>query len=247
MATTENPVTNSLTTSSPPEALLKLCLLWSVLHRSPPPRACKSIMPEKYEPIDLSHVLRNDGQLHINLEAINKFKNREPELRDNSYRFHYRHSSRSLSVIGVLGGIVLILFIVALSTCIKHRRNLYLTDRYPQREHLARDMLVDHIRQLRTSHRTQLSRDRPPSYDDVVKDEVDEEVDETQPPSYLEATTPESTNPNLAQNGRQPSPPPFGRSESTSDDHGIEMTASSSSSSDEQINEQDTIRVDIRP
>ncbi len=119
----------------------------------------------------------------------------------------------------MLGGIVLILFFVALSTCIKHRRNLYVTvsffnnpdsrieqksssnilfqDRYPIRDNFAREILADHIRQLRSAAQRShsLARDRPPSYEDVVKDPPDGEdgeielAEEAQPPSYLEATT----------------------------------------------------------
>merc|ERR1712008_542733 len=109
-----------------------------------------------------------------------------------------KHSSRSLSVIGDLGVIVLILFFVALSTCIKHRRNVNaFGDRYHHRENLSREMLVDHIRQLRSNYRGGESQrsnpDRPPSYDDVVKDPtaaLADEVDSTSedPPSYIEAT-----------------------------------------------------------
>merc|ERR1712008_118779 len=117
---------------------------------------------------------------------------------ENAFQFHFKHSSRSLSVIGVLGGIVLILFFVALSTCIKHRRNVNaFGDRYHHRENLAREMLVDHIRQLRSNYRggesQRTNQDRPPAYDDVVKDhtaDLADEVDSTSedPPSYIEAT-----------------------------------------------------------
>ena len=50
-------------------------------------------------------------------------------------------------------------------------------DRYHHRENLAREMLVDHIRQLRSNYRggdgnRSNPSDRPPSYEDVVKDPV---------------------------------------------------------------------------
>merc|ERR1711971_1472826 len=70
-------------------------------------------------------------------------------------------------------------------------------DRYHHRENLAREMLVDHIRQLRSNYRggesQRSNQDRPPSYDDVVKDPaaaLADEVDSTSedPPSYIEAT-----------------------------------------------------------
>ena len=70
-------------------------------------------------------------------------------------------------------------------------------DRYHHRENLAREMLVDHIRQLRSNYRggdgnRSNPSDRPPSYEDVVKDpealadEVDNAIED--PPSYIEAT-----------------------------------------------------------
>merc|ERR1712186_70158 len=113
--------------------------------------------------------------------------------KDNAFQYHFKNSSRSLSVIGVLGGIVLILFFVALSTCIKHRRNLNaFGDRYHHRENLAREMLVDHLRQIRSNYTrggSTRQNDRPTSYDDVVKtsDEATPEAEE--PPSYIEATS----------------------------------------------------------
>merc|ERR1719510_1921052 len=137
-------------------------------------------------------------------EFITKFQNEEDvitppkkptnlfdrtnHLQDNrAFQYHFKNSSRSLSVIGVLGGIVLILFFVALSTCIKHRRNLYTTDRYTHRENYAREILVDHLRQLR-SHRTLSSHnDRPPTYDEVINKSNNTSCeDEECPPSYLE-------------------------------------------------------------
>ena len=67
-------------------------------------------------------------------------------------------------------------------------------------------MLVDHIRQLRSNYRGDGNRsnqsDRPPSYEDVVKDpaagnSVDELDDPSltmeEPPSYIEATNAAST------------------------------------------------------
>ena len=51
-------------------------------------------------------------------------------------------------------------------------------------------MLVDHIRQLRSNYRSSTGRqtDRPPSYEDVVKDTTDGNSTEAEPPSYIEAT-----------------------------------------------------------
>merc|ERR1712088_516975 len=109
--------------------------------------------------IQLDHMLRNlkNNGLYQNWKLRSPHDNiLTPNERDqmNAFQFHYQHTSRSLSVIGVLGGIVLILFFVALSTCIKHRRNVNaFGDRYHHRENLAREMLVDHLRQIRSHYR----------------------------------------------------------------------------------------------
>jgi hypothetical protein len=198
--------TTSMAGGSEPQSLLKFCLLWTVLHRSSPPDVCNSVA-DYHQAADLDKVFFNNhhdllktlhhGRPHQEPNLINSNSNsKEAGNNDNSFQFHFKHSSRSLSVIGVLGGIVLILFFVALSTCIKHRRNVNaFGDRYHHRENLAREMLVDHIRQLRSNYRggdgnrTNPS-DRPPSYEDVVKDpaladEVDNAIED--PPSYVEA------------------------------------------------------------
>ena len=64
-------------------------------------------------------------------------------------------------------------------------------------EGFARQILIDHIRHLSVSRRTpdrlqQFQPDRPPSYDDVVKDGPSGDADDAddfdgEPPSYIEA------------------------------------------------------------
>ena len=66
---------------------------------------------------------------------------------------------------------------------------LLLQDRYHHRENLAREMLVDHIRQLRRGVDGNCSN--PSDFEDVVKDPaladvVDNAIED--PPSYIEAT-----------------------------------------------------------
>merc|ERR1711881_521273 len=199
-------LSNSSAPSSSPQQLMKFCLLWTVLQRTKPPDVCNSVLSQQHQQHkfhDLDKVLDHNEfikkfqhgnsadasitspkkQDHILLGSANNLQN------NHAFQYHFKHSSRSLSVIGVLGGIVLILFFVALSTCIKHRRNLYTTDRYTHRENYAREILVDHLRQLR-SHRTVSSHnDRPPTYDEVINKSNNTSCeDEECPPSYLEAT-----------------------------------------------------------
>ena len=89
----------------------------------------------------------------------------------------------------------------------------FLQDRYHHRENLAREMLVDHIRQLRSNYRSQqrqIQADRPPAYEDVVKDSNEDVPDGAEggvglssqqsiddceePPSYVEATNSDEYN-----------------------------------------------------
>ncbi len=141
--------------------------------------------------------------------GLNSDKNNnddENKMNDHA-RNQFKYTSRSLSVIGVLGGIVLILLVAALSTCVKNRRDM-LADNSTSRhqETFARQILIDHIRHLSSRPRghnsdndedaedeIDRSNDVPPSYEDVVKTTEDEEgakceeEDEQQPPSYVEA------------------------------------------------------------
>ena len=80
-------------------------------------------------------------------------------------------------------------------------------DRYVHRENYAREILVDHLRQLRSHRNTStaiaLRNDRPPAYDEVVnkpstssaseETEVDSAAagNSEEPPSYSEATNSE--------------------------------------------------------
>jgi len=105
-----------------------------------------------------------------------------------------QYTGRSISLVGILGGIIFILLMIACATCIKHRKRYPSEQRHQDR--LARQMIVDHIRhvtQARTGqsllaglpgiHNVNRGMDKPPDYDTVVK--VIEEEGEL--PSYLEA------------------------------------------------------------
>jgi len=205
-STTPGHVVGGLT---PPETLVKICLLWTVLQRSKPPPACHDVLQMRDftdNQLQLDHLIKNRESLqNWKIRLHSDYFDHPDRMKDhmNNFQFHYQHSSRSLSVIGVLGGIVLILFFVALSTCIKHRRNLYAADRYTHRENYAREILVDHLRQLRSHRNTStaiaLRNDRPPAYDEVVNkpstssDDPDgaEGGSSEEPPSYSEATNTE--------------------------------------------------------
>jgi len=101
-------------------------------------------------------------------------------------------TGRSLSLMGVLGGVLFILLIIAFVTCIKHRKRL----RDDQGQGLSFDMLSSQLRQIHQARASQhllsmlsslpeLPPAPPPDYDTVVKQTQKEDQDL---PSYSEAT-----------------------------------------------------------
>jgi hypothetical protein len=105
----------------------------------------------------------------------------------------HKYSSRSFAVIGALAGIVFILLIMALTTCIRHRRDLYASDDPAGHEHgYTREILINHIRQFRpgaaADRRVAATPiDPPPSYDDVVKGAPDPRPPPSPPPEAQES------------------------------------------------------------
>ena len=99
------------TMAGPTEALVKFCLLWSVLHRNKPPEVCNKVLNsmENYHSADLDKVffsqngilkkIQNYPSMHGNSEDVLS-PEVERDLHDNAFQFHFKHSSRSLSVIG---------------------------------------------------------------------------------------------------------------------------------------------------
>jgi len=222
----ENGTMTAAETAPPSVTFIKLCLLWTALHKGGEvPAGCKSVLSE--EDVMEIRMSPRDGignvldRLDDGSKYYNWWKERHANQMSNDQRdrinFHHRYTNRSLSVIGVLGGIVLILLIVALSTCIKNRRNIMEepTATYGNQESFARQILIDHIRHLSqtrrssndsamTSSDSETNNLPPPSYDDAVKvqgvrneqqfsvgsSNNDGEVEgppELQPPSYVEA------------------------------------------------------------
>ena len=87
---------------APNHAFVKLCLLWTALHRTNSlPPACKGVLSE-----DNLVDLQKNANLGDILNRINDdkpavFHQRPRDLsRDNHMKYHYRYTTRSLSVIG---------------------------------------------------------------------------------------------------------------------------------------------------
>ena len=91
------------TMASPPEALIKFCLLWSVLQRSKPRDVCDSVfsMEELADQNNLQTVFSNHGLLKRLQHTDDILDPQTDEVKDNNaFQFHFKHTSRSLSVIG---------------------------------------------------------------------------------------------------------------------------------------------------
>ena len=91
--------------AKPTEALVKFCLLWSVLHTKPSPSDCKNAM-KAHDP--KQRMIFTNKDLLATLDGIHKYDNMNKRTglsssqneENRNYTLDYRHSSRSLSVIG---------------------------------------------------------------------------------------------------------------------------------------------------
>ena len=92
---------STTTMASPPEALIKFCLLWSVLQRSKPPEVCDSVLSnEEYNHNNLQTVFSNHGLLKRLQNTEDILDPHTDDKENNAFQFHFKHTSRSLSVIG---------------------------------------------------------------------------------------------------------------------------------------------------
>lgn len=164
----ENSTVAAAEAAAPSMTFVKLCLLWTALHKGEMdiPTGCRNVLSEddvleiRMSPNDgIGNILDrlDDGSRYYNWWKERHSVRRQMDDGSNGGRgvtYHYNYTSRSLSVIGVLGGIVLLLLIVALSTCIKNRRNILLESPsapscgHNGQESFARQILIDHIRHL---------------------------------------------------------------------------------------------------
>merc|ERR1712004_691184 len=91
-------------------------------------------------------------------------------------------TGRSISLIGILGGVLFILLIVAFITCIRRRKRYAgsVRDAENDGDFLAH---IQQLQQLRSSHQLLGAREAPPDYTTVCK----QEEEESGLPSYSQA------------------------------------------------------------
>jgi len=178
MVSTEAPPASSSTRA---ETLSSLCTWWADTKQEPLPSICHQfISPQHRE------------HLWSVLHRHPTHSRDQPFIRHTSHTSHsddllYTNfgTGRSISLIGILGGVFFILLIVAVITCCRRRKRCGGTRR--QREQ-AGDLLsqqLHQLHQLRASHHLLgLAREAPPDYSTVCKQKEEEEGEL---PSYSEA------------------------------------------------------------
>jgi hypothetical protein len=194
-----------------PDTLLDLCRLWPLIRHEgsvQPPSICTDPRFTHYFHKDgLGRSLDMDALNYVNAQQKMFHYEREKDKKRHFVPVRYgdrighqgfigsvQYTGRSISLVGILGGIIFILLMIACATCIKHRKRYPSEQRHQDR--LARQMIVDHIRHVTQArsgqsllaglpgiHNVNRGLDKPPDYDTVVK--VTEEDGEL--PSYMEA------------------------------------------------------------
>jgi len=179
--------------SHSPETLVQLCRLWPHIHKSPPPDL-PSFCVETLRSFYLRHPALNlyDDRLS-NQHSSHRHSQTDERTVGIDLTDDFSYTSRSLSLVGVLGGILFILLTIAFVTLIKHRK------RFREREGdgLNLDRISSHLRQLQQARSSQqllsilgslpeLPPSPPPDYETVEK--LREKEEDGDLPSYLEAT-----------------------------------------------------------
>jgi len=179
------PASPSISSSPPPpssnrvETLSSLCQWWGDTKQEPLPSICHQFV----SPSD-----RLDGHWAVV----------PPQFYSHGHNQLVRHpapshnlvstpfgTGRSISLIGILGGVLFILLIVAFITCIRRRKRWSGSVRDAESDG---DLLAAHLhqlQQLRSSHQLLGAREAPPDYTTVCKQKEEEE--EGGLPSYSQA------------------------------------------------------------
>ncbi|XP_023322680.1 uncharacterized protein LOC111697043 [Eurytemora carolleeae] len=182
---------NVSTIPPPPSSstLIQLCRLWTSIHKSPPPNSLCGGNMSDFSFLVPPH-LYDDRVIH-KYELRNSASEGRMVGIDVMDNTHF--TGRSLSLIGVLGGVLLILVMIACVTFFRHRKRV----REMDTEGLNFDLFSSQLRQLNqarsSSHIRRILNSfpevgtpaPPPDYDTVLKDQEKEE--DLHLPSYSEA------------------------------------------------------------
>ena len=112
---TKPPIFSTTTVAPHPETFIRLCLLWTALHRTTRiPPACKGVLTEEHiaalqSRAELGKLLNSleesgKGPAYIKPDFIaedpNEDRERKNNHNNNHIKYQFRYTSRSLSVIG---------------------------------------------------------------------------------------------------------------------------------------------------
>merc|ERR1719234_2044200 len=177
----------SISSSSPPppsihpssnrvETLSSLCQWWGDTKQEPLPSICHQfVSPDRLD----GHWAVVPPQFYSHNQLV-----RHPAPSHNLVSTPFG-TGRSISLIGILGGVLFILLIVAFITCIRRRKRWSGSVRDAENDG---DLLAAHLhqlQQLRSSHHLLGAREAPPDYTTVCKQKAEEE--EGGLPSYIQA------------------------------------------------------------
>jgi len=167
-------------TPTPPnsvETLSSLCGWWADTKQDPLPSICHQFVSERL----IDHVWSRVPTQLYNLQSVKPLYRHHPSTTESlSSPFG---TGRSISIIGILGGVLFILLIVALITCLRRRK----------RCSSSVDSHTEDLHHVHTLHQVRVSqhllglasREAPPDYSTVVKQKEEEE--EAGLPSYSQA------------------------------------------------------------
>jgi len=170
--------------------LLRLCQLWPYIHNAPapsPPDICNNLLLIDHR----RDIFRNSQYHYGQTGSRNTAGPGERAVGVHHIEDELTFSGRSFSLMGVLGGVLFILLVIAFITCIRHRKRV----RNEADGELDLDVISSRIRrihQARAGHHLlsvlssmpEVAPVPPPDYDTVLKQREKEESDL---PSYLEA------------------------------------------------------------
>jgi len=173
---------HQISSTAPPasnrvETLSSLCQWWGDTKKEPLPSICHQfVSPDKLD--GRWAVVPPQFYSHGHNQLIRTHQAPSANLVSTPFG-----TGRSISLIGILGGVLFILLIVAFITCIRRRKRYAgsVRDAENDGDFLAH---IHQLQQLRSSHQLLGAREAPPDYTTVCKQKEEEE---SGLPSYSQA------------------------------------------------------------
>jgi len=177
LSTVSPPSSNSSPTPGSVETLSSLCGWWADTKQDPLPSICHQfVSPHLLDRVET--VMSPQIYSHTHTQPLYRHHASSTDSLSSPFG-----TGRSISIIGILGGVLFILLIVALITCLRRRK----------RCSSSVDSHTEDLHHVHTLHQVRVSqhllglasREAPPDYSTVVKQKEEEE--EAGLPSYSQA------------------------------------------------------------